>query len=45
MAKRRKVDHTLPPAPESAKRISMWVHEIAKKIPVITALEKKLGML
>ena len=30
---------------ERVNRISRWVKQIAKKIPVITKLEKKLGML
>lgn len=32
-------------ATEKADRISRWVKQIAAKIPVITKLEKKLGML
>ena len=28
-----------------ARRISNWVKQIAKKVPQITKLEKKLGML
>ena len=30
---------------QSTHRISSWVKQIAKKVPVITKLEKKLGML
>lgn len=28
-----------------AQKISNWIHQIAKKVPQITKLEKKLGML
>ena len=30
---------------ESANRITQWVKQIAQKVPIISKLEKKLGML
>ena len=30
---------------QSNRKITNWVRQIAKKVPVITQLEKKLGML
>jgi hypothetical protein len=32
-------------SPDSAKKITNWVKQISKKIPMIQKLEKKLGML